>query len=247
MTPQPSHHGGQPARGRPDPGADLLDRRHGSATAPTSSSTSRCSTSRAAAFGDWDQPFVRLSYASWLTPDTGLRLRPADRRAPPAQAAAGARRLRPGRLRPDPRVGHRARRRPDPDLDRAAQGRRSRAATLPLLLYGYGSYEISYDPFVSIAAAVAARPRHGLRARPHPRRRRDGPALVRARQAAARRRTPSPTTSTAPSTWSTPAGPTPTRWSASAAAPVGCSWARSPTWRRTCSPASWPRCRSSTR
>ena len=114
-------------------------------------STSRCSTSRPPAFGDWDQPFVRLSYGSWLTPDTVLDYDPRDQRAPRAQAEAGARRLRPGRLRPDPRMGDRARRRPDPDLDRAPQGRRSRAATSPLLLYGYGSYEISYDPFVSIA------------------------------------------------------------------------------------------------
>ncbi len=41
----------------------------------------------------------------------------------------------------------------------------------PVVLYGYGSYEASMDPWFSIAAAVAAGPRRGLRDRARPRRR----------------------------------------------------------------------------
>ena len=54
------------------------------------------------------------------------------------------------------------------------------------------------------------------------------------------RRTPSPTSSPAPSTWSRPAGPRRSGWSPGAARPAACSWARWPTWPRTRSPASSP-------
>lgn len=54
----------------------------------------------------------------------------------------------------------------------------------PLLLYGYGAYESCEDPPVLDRAALAARPRHGLRRGPCARRRGTRPALVRARQAA---------------------------------------------------------------
>ena len=54
------------------------------------------------------------------------------------------------------------------------------------------------------------------------------------------RRTRSPTSSPAPSTWSRRAGPRRTGWSPGAARPAACSWARWPTSRPRRSPASWP-------
>ena len=79
----------------------------------------------------------------------------------------------------------------------------------PALLYGYGSYEASHGPVVLVAPPVAARPRLRVRHRPHPRRRRDGPALVRRRQVPRTSATRSPTSSPAPSTSSPRAGPHP--------------------------------------
>ena len=59
------------------------------------------------------------------------------------------------------------------------------AAPRPMHLYGYGSYEHSIEPGLLGRPAVGARPRRRLRRRPRARRRRDGPAVVRGRQAAA--------------------------------------------------------------
>ena len=64
------------------------------------------------------QPRVRLGYTTDGDPVVGLRLRRPHPRADPAPAYARARRLRPGRLRGAPALGHRRRRRADPDLGR---------------------------------------------------------------------------------------------------------------------------------
>ena len=80
----------------------------------------------------------------------GVRGGRRDRRAPAAQADAGARRLRPGRLRVGPRVGHRARRHVGARRRRLAAGH-APDGTAPLSLYGYGAYEASMPPWFSIA------------------------------------------------------------------------------------------------
>ncbi|MGI8433213.1 MAG: S9 family peptidase [Nocardioidaceae bacterium] len=99
---------------------------------------------------DWRQPFVRLTYSSWLTPRTVIDYDPA----------AGARHVR--RQRPvlggyDPADYVQAR-----EWVTAEDGARIPVSIVrhkdvqprgrsPLLLYGYGSYEISCDPAMSIA------------------------------------------------------------------------------------------------
>ena len=93
--------------------------------------------------------------------------------------------------------------------------------TAPLLQYGYGTYGASIDPELFLHGHLAARSRLRLRHRAHPRRPGDGPRLVRGRQAA-RRRTPSPTSSTSRASWSsrnTRRATGPSRW---AAAPAAC-------------------------
>ena len=56
---------------------------------------------------------------------------------------------------------------------------------LPVLLYGYGAYEIVGRPVLLHRPALDARPRRGVRDRARARRRRAGPAVVRRRQDAA--------------------------------------------------------------
>ena len=85
-------------------------------------------------------------------PVVGLRLRRAHPRADPAQAGAGAGRLRPRRLRGAPALGDLGRRRAGADLAGVPPRRPRRAAQpLPLHLYAYGAYEMSIDPSFSIA------------------------------------------------------------------------------------------------
>ncbi len=104
----------------------------------------------AAGFSDWRQPFVRLSYGSWVTPATVYDYDPASRdlhlrkRQPvlggydPADYVQSREWVtaRDGAQVPVSLVRHKS------------VAARSDA---PLLLYGYGSYEISIDPSMSIA------------------------------------------------------------------------------------------------
>ncbi len=104
----------------------------------------------ASGFSDWNQPLVRLGYSSWVTPATIIDY--------------------------DPNTGERHVRKQQPVLGgydandyiqtrewvRAADGASIPISVIhhkdivphnqsPLLLYGYGSYEASYDPYMSIA------------------------------------------------------------------------------------------------
>lgn len=104
----------------------------------------------AAGFSDWRQPFVRLGYSSWVTPQTVLDYDPAsgERHVRKRQAVLGG-------YSPDDYVQTR-------EWATAADGTRIPLSIVhhkdvvprsdsPTLLYGYGSYEISYDPAMSIA------------------------------------------------------------------------------------------------
>ena len=117
----------------------------------------------------------------------------------------------------------------------------------PTLLYGYGAYEIVRGPAVLHRPAVAARPRHGVRGRARARRRRAGPAVVRARQDAGeaehlhrlhRRRRASRRHRHHPARESGRL-----RWQCRRPAGRGGGQHGA----ANCSRASWPRCRSSTR
>ncbi len=103
----------------------------------------------ATGFSDWHQPFVRLNYSSWVTPATVYDHDPATytlhlrKRQPvlgyePSHYVASREWVtaRDGAQVPISIVRHKS------------VAERSLA---PTLLYGYGSYEISYDPFMSIA------------------------------------------------------------------------------------------------
>ena len=175
-----------------------------------------------------DTDRIRLHYQSMVTPDA------VDRLPPRRPASCTVLRRRPvldhpvhGPYRPTDYGQHRV----WADGRRTAPACRSRWCTGPTprwtaragcLLYGYGSYEISVDPYFSIA-----RPRLLDRGvvfadRPRARRRRAGPALVRRGQAAGQeehlhrlRRLRAPP-------GRRPAGPPPTGWRPRAAAPAAC-------------------------
>ena len=67
------------------------------------------------------------------------------------RADAGARRLRPRRLRGAPALGDRRRRRAGARSRSSRRRGRAGADRVPVLLYGYGAYEASMDPYFSIA------------------------------------------------------------------------------------------------
>ena len=98
---------------------------------------------------------------------------------------------------------------------------------------------------VGPGAAEPARPRGGLRARPHPRRRRGRPPLVARRPAASTSSTRSTTTSRSPTAWRAGCRRRPDRHPRPVA-PAGCCRARCSASARTAGGRSWRRCRSST-
>ncbi len=113
----------------------------------------------------------------------GLRLRRPQPHVHPRASPAGAR-LRAGALHQPAPVGHRTRRHAGADLAgvatrRPRRGRSGPDAALRLrLLRGVDRPDVLGEP------GEPARPRRGLRDRPHPRRRRARPRVVRGRQAA---------------------------------------------------------------
>ncbi|HSS68280.1 MAG TPA: S9 family peptidase [Nocardioidaceae bacterium] len=101
-------------------------------------------------FSDWREPFVRLTYSSWVTPSTVIDYDPAtdERHVRKQQPILGGY---------DPADYVQTR-----EWVEAADGSRIPVSIVhhrsvaprsdsPTLLYGYGAYEISYDPYVSIA------------------------------------------------------------------------------------------------
>ena len=115
----------------------------------------------------------------------------------------------------------------------------------PVLLYGYGAYEISIDPTFS-PHRLSLCDRGVVFAIAHVR---GGGEMGRAWYEAAAwstRPTPSRTSSPAPAISSMPASPGRDRWPGGAAPPAGSSSVPSPTRRRTCSGRWWPKCPSST-
>ena len=114
-------------------------------------------------------------------PGAHLRRRPRHRRADAAARTAGARRLPPRGLRRAPRLGGRRGRRAGAGLDHPPRRPAVPGADTAVRLR---RLRIVRGPAVLDRAAVAAGPRHGVRHRPRARRRRAGPAVVRARQAA---------------------------------------------------------------
>ncbi len=104
----------------------------------------------ATGFSDWNQPFVRLSFGSFVTPASVYEYDPSS-------GDLHLRKRQPvlGGYDPDDYVQSRewvtardGARIPVSILRHRSVAERSGA---PTLLYGYGSYEISYDPFMSIA------------------------------------------------------------------------------------------------
>ena len=100
---------------------------------------------------EYDTPTIRLHYTSLVTPDSIYDYAFDQRRTPAAQAEAGARRLRP---RPSYEQHREWAAAPDgadgADLVGARKGT-PRDGSAPAVLYGYGSYESSMDPWFSIA------------------------------------------------------------------------------------------------
>lgn len=101
-------------------------------------------------FSDWRQPFVRIDYSSWLTPATVLEYDPRTQ-----QQHLRKQRAVLGGYRPEDYVQTR-------EWVIARDGARIPVSLVrskivdahsnaPLLLYGYGSYEISIDPFLSVS------------------------------------------------------------------------------------------------
>ncbi|MDX6368104.1 MAG: oligopeptidase, partial [Nocardioidaceae bacterium] len=104
----------------------------------------------ATGFSDWRSPFVRLSYSSWVTPATVLEYDPST-------GELHRRKQQPVLGGYDPRDYVQTR-----EWVTAGDGARVPVSLVhhasvrprsggPLLLYGYGSYEISVDPYLSIA------------------------------------------------------------------------------------------------
>ena len=195
---------------------------------------------------DMHWPQLRSLYTSLVTPADGDRPRPRHRRASRPQGAAGARRLRPGRLRVPPAVGHRGRRHPDPGQRRppprpAARrpGRCStataptRSPSIPASPSPGSRCSTAAGPSPSATSAAAARwvgaGTSTASSTPRPTRFDD---LIACRRAADRRRR----------------GRRSGRHRRSAAArPAACSWAPRSTGPRSCGRRSWPRSPSSTR
>ena len=180
---------------------------------------------------------LRYGYTSLVAPASTYDYDLDDARRHAREAPAGARATTPTQYDVGAALGDRARRHPRPDLDRPPPRPSRSTAPRPLLLYGYGSYEASIDPTFS-ASRVSLLDRGVVFAIAHVRgggelgRRwyEDGKLDAQAQHVHRLRRV-----RRAPR--APRAGRRPTGSPRAAAAPAGCSWARSRTCAPTCSAA----------
>ena len=220
--------GGQPAQRGPDPAAAGDPRRH-RGRRPRRGLPGRVRRGgahrrrqRQPGVRPADGP-ARLHHAD--RPGRGLRLRRRHPRAHPAQAhrccrcsdGTSTRRAtrRPASGR-SPTDGTRV------PISIVVPADAPRDGSMPMVLYGYGSYEASMDPSFSIARLSMLDRGHRLRDRARARRRRDGPAVVRRRQAAAQDEHLHRLRGLRPAPGRRPAGRRRTGWRPRAAAPAAC-------------------------
>ena len=174
------------------------------------------------------------------------RRRPRHPRAHAAEAPAGARRLRRGRLRRAPGVGHGIRRHAGAGLRRAA-GRRSRptartpAWSPPTAPTRSRRTRTSRSRGSACSTAGSSTPSPTCAAAA----RWGGAGTTTA--SCSRRPTPSPTPWPPSTTWSRPGGSPPTVSGSKVVLPEGCSSVRCSTWPPSGSGSRMRRCRSSTR
>ena len=195
---------------------------------------------------EYDTASIRLQYTSLVTPDSVYDYDLRTRELVLRKQRAGAGRLRPGRLRAAPGVGHRARRHPGADLlvcrrDTPRDGvRADRPLWIRLL-------RDEHRPVVLHRPTVPCGPGLRLRHRPRPRRRRDGPALVRGGQAAGQAEHVHRLRRLRPAPGQGAAGPSPERIVARGGSAGGLLVGAVANLAPRRSPASSPRCRSWTR
>ena len=128
-TPSPTHLVRQPAPRRAHRSCGCSLPADGARASPATSCwrwSTRSTPSGSGGNPEFAPADVRFGYTTLVTPSSVLRLDLAHRRAHPAQADAGARRLRPDGLRAAPRVGDRRRRHAGADLDRVPRRARPR-------------------------------------------------------------------------------------------------------------------------
>ena len=147
--------GGQPARRRARPSCgwccSTTPRRRPGRGLPGRRSTSRCTPSAPAGTRTSTQPTVRLGYTTMADAAVGLRLRPRHR----ASSRCSSRRRCSATSTRTATCRHRewatAPRRRRRCRSRSSCRPAPRATGRAVLIYGYGSYEASIDPWFSIA------------------------------------------------------------------------------------------------
>jgi oligopeptidase B len=107
-------------------------------------------TCGAAANPEFSQPVLRLAYTSMVTPSTVADLTVATGEQVIRKQQPSTGRLRPRRLRAAPDLGN-AEDGTQVPISLVCREGTARDGSAPCLLYGYGSYEASIDPYFSVA------------------------------------------------------------------------------------------------